>query len=799
MTENIKELEKKAKKDVALRYKLGVMYFNGEEVERNYQKAFYWMDKAAAGGYGDSNCRYYLGRMYEKGLGVKNDYVKARKFYDAASRAGNVKAKVKLADLYRRGLGCKKNPEGAMNLYIEAREMGSLDAKMGIADLYLNGEGVAKDEAQAFGLYTELAKKGNDKAKYSLAYCYQNGFGTEKSPFMAGHYLVPAAKEGDSDAQCYLALCFLKGDAVKQNLPKAVYWFKKSASQGNEVAMFNLAFCMQRGLGIDKNEKEAFDLYEKLAKAGHTKAYAEVARCYRFGIGTAPNAVKAYRWVQKGVKLNEPTCLCMMGYFFYEGKPYVRRSLKAAFKHFSKAASRGSYAAKYVVGQMYFNGIYVKKDVDKAEALMAEAADANYAPALYRKGLIAERDGDNKLAVDCFFRSAQDDYAPALVKMGIISERGEIVARDENATFYYFSRAAERESARGCYGLARCFEQGIGTPVSRRKAFEYFRLSATSGYSAALLEVGYRYMFGIGTKKELVLAKQYLNESAEDGNPVAPYYLGLGHENGVHFKKDKKLALKFFEKSANAGYVPAYTKLGVAYSKDAKGYKTDLKKSANFFNLAVEKGDGEALAYLANCYLTGSGVEKDVEKAKALVNESCERGCVNGIYMKGYMLYSAIAFEEDKTQGLELITRAADAGYLKACTFLIKYYTTKGTADTAKALHYKEIALLTGELMYAYEVARSYEQGKVVVADGDKASLYYAKLATAEEKNSKKKKALKNIKRFKTDDGIHWDSAKTKKMKKKFIKNNAENADIRKEAEEVVKKAVEDDAFEESK
>lgn len=792
MADEVRELEKAAKKNAAKAYALGVMYFNGDGIERDYQKAFYWMNRANSDGYGDSNCRYYLGRCYEKGLGVKNDYVKARKFYDSASRDGNVRAKVKLADLYRRGLGCKKNPEGAMNLYIEAKELGSTDAEMGIADLYLNGEGVAKDEVKAVEIYTKLAKRGNDKAKYSLAYCYQNGYGIEKNPFMAGHYLVPAAKEGDSNAQCYLALCFLKGDAVAQNLPKAVYWFKKAATQGNEVAMFNLAFCMQRGWGMDRSAEGAFDLYLQLAKGGHVKAYYELARCYRLGIGTQTNPVKAYRWVQKGVKLNDPDCLCMMGYFFYDGKPYVRESLKAAYKSFSKAASRGSVAAKYVLGQMFNNGIYVKKNNEKGEAYIKEAAEAGYSPALYREGVLAEREQDYKKAVDCYYKSAQSDYSPALVKMGIISERGEIISRDEDAAFYYFNRAAERGSARGCYGLARCYEQGIGTAISRKNAMKYFKLAATSGYSDATLEVGYRYMFGIGTKRESVLAKQYLNASAKEGNAIATYYLGLGHVSGKHFRKNKKVALKFFEKSAEMGYVSAYTKLGIAYSKEGKGFKTDLKKSFAYFSKAVENGDGEALAYLANCYLIGGGTGKDVEKAKQLIEESCSRGCINGMYMKGCMLYSGIEYQADKTQGLELVTRAAEAGYNKACMFMIDYYTAKETADPAKALHYKEIALATGELMYAYEVARSYEKGKIVDVNGDKASLYYAKLVASEDNAGKKKKALKNLKKF-SSDGVHWDTKKTKKLRKKQQKEQKKEISVREEAETAVQDALAED------
>ena len=190
--------------------------------------------------------------------------------------------------------------------------------------------------------------------------------------------------------------------------------------------------------------------------------------------------------------------------------------------------------------------------------------------------------------------------------------------------------------------------------------------------------------------------------------------------------------------------------------------------------------------------MTGSGVNKDEEKVKELLDESCNRGCINGIYMKGFMLYSGLIYEEDKAEGLAMITRAADACYRKACNFLVAYYSAKDTADPAKALQYKELALLTGEINYAYEVARSYESGKTVVADGDKASFYYAKLALSEDKHGKKKKALKNLKRFKSSDGIHWDSSTSRKMKKKTEKVKEKDPDAYVLAEETVKDAVDE-------
>ena len=117
---------------------------------------------------------------------------------------------------------------------------------------------------------------------------------------------------------------------------------------------------------------------------------------------------------------------------------------------------------------------------------------------------------------------------------------------------------------------------------------------------------------------------------------------------------------------------------------------------------------------------------------------------------------------------------------------------------SAKALQYKELALLTGEINYAYEVARSYERGKTVVADGDKASFYYAKLALSEDKHGKKKKALKNLKRFKSSDGIHWDSSTSRKMKKKAEKVKEKDPDAYVLAEETVKAAVDESLSEKS-
>lgn len=56
-------------------YMLGTLYFNGNEVPRNYKKAFEWISKAAE--QGDKSAQSSLGFDYYNGWGVQKNHVLA--------------------------------------------------------------------------------------------------------------------------------------------------------------------------------------------------------------------------------------------------------------------------------------------------------------------------------------------------------------------------------------------------------------------------------------------------------------------------------------------------------------------------------------------------------------------------------------------------------------------------------------------------------------------------------------------------------------------------------------------------
>ena len=69
---------------VFAQYRLGIRYFNGQDVTRNYDKALQWLRKAAEQGH--AKAQSHLGDMYSKGEGVAQDDAEAAKWYERAKR-----------------------------------------------------------------------------------------------------------------------------------------------------------------------------------------------------------------------------------------------------------------------------------------------------------------------------------------------------------------------------------------------------------------------------------------------------------------------------------------------------------------------------------------------------------------------------------------------------------------------------------------------------------------------------------------------------------------------------------------
>ncbi len=126
------DLQKKATQGVAdAQTNLGLLYYYGRGVPRDYMKAREWFTKAAA--QGDADAQYNLGALYDFGKGVPQDFFTARHWYEQAAMQGHAGAQNSLGALYEFGHGVKQDSVRAYMWYNIAASLLTNDPQKDVA------------------------------------------------------------------------------------------------------------------------------------------------------------------------------------------------------------------------------------------------------------------------------------------------------------------------------------------------------------------------------------------------------------------------------------------------------------------------------------------------------------------------------------------------------------------------------------------------------------------------------------------------------------------------------------------
>ena len=83
--------------------RLGMLYYRGLGVPRDYEKARQYWERAAANG--DDDARFSIGSLYHEGTHVARDYGKALALWESAALNGHGDAQFNLGILYYVGMG----------------------------------------------------------------------------------------------------------------------------------------------------------------------------------------------------------------------------------------------------------------------------------------------------------------------------------------------------------------------------------------------------------------------------------------------------------------------------------------------------------------------------------------------------------------------------------------------------------------------------------------------------------------------------------------------------------------------
>ena len=153
-------------------------YYDLNKVNKNYEEAVKWYEKAAEQGY--SMAQVNLGNIYYDGKGVEQNYEKAVELYKKAAEQGNAIAQYNLALKYVRGQGVEQNYEEAVKWYRQSAEQGYMYAQCNLGYMYEVGNGVEQNLEEAVMWYRKAAEQGFAVAQKNLGDMYRDGEGVEQ-------------------------------------------------------------------------------------------------------------------------------------------------------------------------------------------------------------------------------------------------------------------------------------------------------------------------------------------------------------------------------------------------------------------------------------------------------------------------------------------------------------------------------------------------------------------------------------------------------------------------------------------
>lgn len=442
-------------------------------------------------------------------------------------------------------------------------------------------------------------RAGDPEALFFLGYCYSWGDGSVgfndkkaydcyRSGAESGSYrcVLGALRAGQYDEA-------LK-EAARYSLAESYDALCQAAGRGDAFAAYQIAAALEWEdlvplIGKNGRSKNCLAWYEQAAQGGIVPAMVRAGKCYREGIFTPPDQNKALYYADLAASRGDAWGLFRMGLYYEE-----QEEREAAFEYFRAACVQGDKKAPYYLGLMYLNGTGTERDIKKAVEALETAAD---------------REDTECLAV-----------------LGDIFYRDELVERDDERAFFWYSRA---------YAV---------------------------GDKRAALPLGHLYL-STWEKQDYQKAERFLKEAVEletDGS--VSLVLGNIYREGIGREPDLKTAVSYYENGGGKGNAECMEILGTLYFQ-GETLEQSYDKAFSWLDKARQAGGLQSYFMLGYLYLKGYGCEADEEQARELLEIAAETECDGcASYELGYLYERRNRSPEDLDLAAEYYRRAMELG-----------------------------------------------------------------------------------------------------------------------------------------
>ncbi|KAJ3271906.1 hypothetical protein HDV01_006120 [Terramyces sp. JEL0728] len=335
--------------------RVGLLYYNGIAIPKDYSMAFKWFVEASKKK--NLEALVYIGVCYLKGEGTTKNETLAFQHFQKAAKQKDALAMLYFSTCYRSGIGCEADIDRAKK-WIERSAATNPEAQYQIAVDYETGNGIfPQNRPASLENYKKAALNGHVLAAHNLGCIYRSGRSVGVDYHQAAKWFTLAAEKGHAPSQNNLAYLFEHGLGQDEDYKSALLWYQKSSNQKYPPAQNNLAFLYMNGKGVTKDVKMAFNLYTLSAAQGYVEAQHHLARCYLVGEGTEQDIKQAHYWYNMAAAAGNPNSYNDLG-FCYEFGIGVPLDKMQALQNYQMAANFGEVSALFNLADLYENEFF---------------------------------------------------------------------------------------------------------------------------------------------------------------------------------------------------------------------------------------------------------------------------------------------------------------------------------------------------------------------------------------------------------------------------------------------------------
>jgi len=303
------------------------------------------------------------------------------------------------------------------------------------------------------------------------------------------------------------------------------------------------------------------------------------------------------------------TCFCISAGMGYPESNYhygfllckgIRNRIdeNLAFKYFETAFGKGNYEACFKIGEFYYKGRVVGKDIKKAKIFLSKA---------FVNGI-----EESKPLLDSVINSL---YPPMLLTLKRKADEGDSYAQLEVARLFLNSEGNNDEVLGNYYLDLSMANNNTNAFIEKGMIIINRDVNDSKGYDLLIKA------FNKGNSK----AKVILQEFADRGIPQAMFSYYMLWYNSKSDNVDTEQLIKYLSGAAEKNLVEAQYHYGIALGWGIR-LVVNSNKAARYLKLASDSGNSESQFLMYLLLETGIGVEKNTSEAIEYLRKANENG-----------------------------------------------------------------------------------------------------------------------------------------------------------------------------